>query len=206
MLEKRDCDDYTRDKLSLVSGQLTRIQGILRELIDFSRPASHERTKFPLHEIVHEALRITQYYKGTKLRKIHNRVPKELGLIAGVRDQLVQVVFNLVLNAIDATHKGGIIELRAEQHGNRVQLEVEDNGCGIPLDHQGNLFKPYFTTKKQGTGLGLFVIQKLIHEHGGTVAFHSRVGQGTSFRIELPAEPLVIRLEATPTQEIADVA
>jgi two-component system NtrC family sensor kinase len=190
MMEKRDCDNYTRDKLSLVGGQLTRIQGILRELINFSRPASQEKTRFAPHEIVHEALRIAKYYQGTKLRTTHERVPTNLGLITGVRAQLVQVIFNLVLNAIDATSKGGVIELRAEPHEGRIRLEVEDNGSGIPFEAQRKIFQPYFTTKRQGTGLGLFVSRKLIEEHGGSLSFESRVGRGTLFRIELPVEPL----------------
>lgn len=201
MMEKRDCDDYTRDKLSLVGGQLTRIQGILRELINFSRPASQEKTRFAPQEIVHEALRIAKYYQGTKLRTIHERIPTNLGLIAGVRAQLVQVIFNLVLNAIDATSKGGVIELRATPHEGRIRLDVEDNGSGIPLEMQRNIFQPYFTTKRQGTGLGLFVSRKLIEEHGGSLTFESRVGRGTLFRIELPVEPIGPR-----PASVADVA
>ena len=113
VLERRNPDDYTRDKLALVGGQLARIQGIVRELTTFSRPASQERSRFALHEIVDEALNIAKYYKGTKTRTITADVPRDLPVLFGVRDQLVQVVFNLVLNAIDATQKGGRIEVTA---------------------------------------------------------------------------------------------
>src|SRR5262249_21011366 len=109
MLERRDCDDYTRERLALVSGQLQRILTILRELVNFSRPASSARTRVALGEILDEALGIAKYYKGTKNRRITLDVPTDTPPLAGVRDQLVQLFLNLVLNAIDATGRGGAI-------------------------------------------------------------------------------------------------
>lgn len=187
VLERRDPDDYTRDKLALVGGQLARIQGIVRELTMFSRPASQERSRFTLHEIVDEALNIAKYYKGTKTRTITANVPTDLPVLFGVRDQLVQVVFNLVLNAIDATQKGGLIEVTAARKADGVEVAVRDDGTGIDPVHRPRVFQPYFTTKKQGTGLGLFVTNKIVGEHGGSVAFESEPGKGTTFRVRLPA-------------------
>jgi two-component system, NtrC family, sensor kinase len=189
VLERRNPDDYTRDKLALVGGQLARIQGIVRELTTFSRPASLERSRFTLHEIVDEALNIAKYYKGTKTRTITADVPQDLPVLFGVRDQLVQVVFNLVLNAIDATQKGGLIAVSAARTDGGVEVAVRDDGAGIDPAHRARVFQPYFTTKKQGTGLGLFVTHKIVGEHGGSVAFESAAGQGTTFRVGLPAPP-----------------
>ncbi len=186
MLDKRPHDEYTHDKLKLVAGELTRIQGILRELINFSRPASLEKTRFQLREIVQEALGIAKFYKGIQSRQLTNEVQRELPYLFGIRDQLVQVVFNLILNAIDATAKGGSIWLKSEWNGQKICLTVADNGSGIAADQQSKLFQPYFTTKKQGTGLGLFVTRKLVENHGGKVSFTSELNQGTLFRVELP--------------------
>src|SRR5262249_16857075 len=113
MLQRRDGDSYTHEKLALVNGQLQRIQTTLRELVNFSRPASTERTWFSLADVLEEALSIVKYYKGTKGRRISADVPRDLPPLFGVRDQLVQVFLNLVLNAIDATAKGGHIDIRA---------------------------------------------------------------------------------------------
>src|SRR4029077_17771596 len=113
MLQRRDADSYTQEKLALVSGQLQRIQTTLRELINFSRPASTERTLVSLRDILEEALNVAKYYKRTRSRTIDVDVPADLPLLHGVRDQLVQVFLNLVLNALDATARGGRIELRA---------------------------------------------------------------------------------------------
>jgi signal transduction histidine kinase len=186
MLQRRQADAYSQEKLALVSGQLQRIQVTLRELINFSRPASDERTRVALGEILEEAVNITKYYKRTKGRLLSPHLPPDLPPLDGVRDQLVQVFLNLILNAVDATDRGGHIDLRAERHGGEVVVTVQDDGAGIPPEHAGRVFAPYFTTKKHGTGLGLFVTRKLVTEHGGTVEFDSRPGAGTVFRVRLP--------------------
>lgn len=186
MLDRRELDDYTRDKLTLVHTQLARIQVILRELIAFSRPASDARGKVSVREVVDEALGIAKYYRGGKNRRISADVPPDLPPLVGVRDQFVQVVFNLVLNAIDATDKGGSIRVAAVDEQRRVVLTVADDGGGIPPELLPRLFRPYFTTKKHGTGLGLFVLRRIVEGHGGRVGVESEVGKGTTFRVEIP--------------------
>ena len=187
MLQRRDQDDYTRAKLALVSGQLERIQTTLRELVNFSRPASTVRTRVSISEVVQEAFSIAKYYKRAKGGQIETSVPADLPAVVGVRDQLVQVVLNLILNAIDATGPGGKILVRAERVDENIVIAVEDNGAGIANEHLPRLFQPYFTTKKHGTGLGLFVTRKLVHEHGGDIAVTSRLGAGTRFHLRVPA-------------------
>jgi signal transduction histidine kinase len=186
MLQRRDCDGYTREKLGLVNGQLQRIQSTLRELVDFSRPASTERTRVSLSEILNEARNIAKYYKHTKGKHLELRESPELPPLVGVRDQLVQVFLNLMLNAIDATGKNGRIEVSAEKTDQSVEVVVLDNGSGIAPEHASRLFEPYFTTKKHGTGLGLFVTRELVTDHGGTIHFESSPSGGTLFRVRLP--------------------
>jgi signal transduction histidine kinase len=189
MLQRRDCDDYTAAKLALVNGQLKRIHGTLRELINFSRPASTQRTQFTLGDILDEALHIAKYYKRIKGRVIETAVPADLPPLAGVRDQLVQVFLNLILNAIDATSHGGKIALHARRHGDELVATVGDDGHGIGPEQAGRIFEPYFTTKPHGTGLGLFVTRQLVHDHGGAVEFRSPPGEGTTFTVRLPVVP-----------------
>jgi signal transduction histidine kinase len=188
MLQRRDADAYTLNKLSLVSGQLARIQTTLRELIEFSRPASSERTRFSLGEILDESLNIAKYYKRTRGRIASPALPADLPPLVGVRDQLVQVFLNLILNAIDATDRGGKVELAVARGGGGVEVTVRDTGCGIDEQQAARLFQPYFTTKKHGTGLGLFVTRRLVTDHGGRVEFVSVAGEGTTFRVWLPLE------------------
>jgi len=187
MLQRRDQDLYTRDKLALVNGQLQRIQTTLRELVNFSRPASSVRTRVLLGEAIDEALHIAKFYKRTLGRRIETLVPADLPPVLAVRDQLVQVFLNLILNAIDATASGGSIFVTATVEGIWIDLRVRDTGSGIENPDLGKLFQPYFTTKKHGTGLGLFVTRKLVTEHGGSIDFETSSGVGTTFHIHLPA-------------------
>jgi signal transduction histidine kinase len=208
MLQKRGPDAYTGEKLALVSGQLHRIQTTLRELMNFSRPASTERTRFALADVLDEALNIAKYYKRTKGRLIERQVPPDLPPLLGVRDQLVQVFLNLILNAVDATTRGGRIELRAEPVADGVAVTVRDDGAGIAQEHAARLFQPYFTTKKNGTGLGLFVSRKLVADHGGRIDFESQPGQGTTFRVCIPAaeQGPVDEARRDPSHAARDVA
>jgi two-component system NtrC family sensor kinase len=185
MLQRRDQDDYTREKLGLVNGQLLRIQTTLRELVNFSRPASTARTRVSLADILDEALNIAKYYKRTKGRLIEKQVPAGLPAVIGVRDQLVQVFLNLILNAIDATDLGGRIVLQAEASADTLRITVEDDGVGIAAENRDKLFQPYFTTKKHGTGLGLFVTRTLIHDHNGSIDY-TPLDKGTRLRVSLP--------------------
>jgi len=191
MLQRRDQDGYTKEKLGLVSGQLDRIQTTLRELVTFSRPASIARSRVSIADVIQEALNIAKYHKRTKGRSIEMNVPSNLPAVMGVHDQLVQVVLNLILNAIDATDAGGHIRVRAEVVDNTLELHVEDDGAGIASENLSKLFQPYFTTKKHGTGLGLFVTRKLILEHGGDIDVASEPGGGAQFHIRLPKAPNV---------------
>jgi len=208
ILERRDCDAYTRDKLALVDGQLQRIQATLRELINFSRPASTVRIRVCLSDILDEALRIAKYYKRIKGRVLTPHFSPGLPPLDGVRDQLVQVFLNLILNAIDATQRGGRIAIEAERRGAFIDVAVRDDGSGISSEHAGRVFQPYFTTKKHGTGLGLFVTRQLVSSHGGTVHFETRPGQGTVFRVRLPvsAECCTQVEEADPVLEAREPA
>jgi signal transduction histidine kinase len=187
MLEKRNLDDYTRERLTLVGGQLQRIQFTLRELIEFSRPASNERVRCSPAVIVEEALSIAKYYKGMKSRALTADMPATLPALFAVHDQLVQVFLNLILNAIDATAKNGRIEIHGVPSDSGVLVTVHDDGPGIPLHQTDRLFQPYFTTKPHGTGLGLFVTRRLVNNHGGNVTFSSDAASGTTFRVWLPA-------------------
>jgi signal transduction histidine kinase len=210
LLQRRDADGYTQEKLGLVSGQLQRIQTTLRELVNFSRPASTERTRVNPKEILDEALNIAKYYRGANRllangkrataaadilapagerrhgRQIEVAVPDDLPPVWGVRDQLVQVFLNLILNAIDATATGGRIEVRADVQGAAIEIRVRDDGAGIAPEHRARLFQPYFTTKRHGTGLGLFVTKKLVADHGGSIEFSPQNGSGTEFTVRLP--------------------
>ncbi len=142
----------------MVDDQLRRIQRTLRELVDFSRPATKERRLCDMHEIIDEALSIAKYYKRRKGKRIVTRYADDLPKLRAVHDQLVQVFLNLVLNALDATNEGGTIELTTELKDGWIQVAVRDDGHGISDADREAIFRPYFTTKETGTGPGTFCV------------------------------------------------
>jgi signal transduction histidine kinase len=198
ILKRRGPDPYTAEKLELAASQLHRIERTIRELIDFSRPASTATSRVRIVEVVEEALGIAKYYQRTKQRSIRTNIPADLPPVLGVRDYLTQVVLNLVLNAIDATNEHGRIQVEAQAEGGWLTVSVDDDGRGISLADRCRLFQPFFTTKPHGTGLGLYVNRQIVQELGGTLCFHSEPGQGSTFVVRLPVdEPILAGLAQT---------
>ena len=189
MLKRRGPDPYTSEKLDLAGRQLQRIERTIRELVDFSRPASTAVTHVRVVEVVEEALGIAKYYQRTKQRSITTEVAADLPTVPAVRDHLTQVVLNLVLNAIDATEDQGRIHVEAHVEADSLVLTVDDDGRGISLADRCRLFQPFFTTKPHGTGLGLFVSRQILEEFSGQLAYRTVLGQGSSFMIRLPRVP-----------------
>ncbi len=184
LLNRRDADDYTRERLQMVDDQLRRIQRTLRELVDFSRPATNQYSQCDVHEIVQAALDIAKYYKRKKGKRIVTRFSENLPKSRVVRDQLVQILLNLILNAMDATKEGGTIEITTSLESGRIRVSIIDDGHGISPTEQERIFQPYFTTKETGTGLGLFVCKSLIDQMpDAEIELTDVSAQGTTFSV-----------------------
>ena len=189
MLNRRPNDDYTRERLQMVDDQLRRIQGTLRELVDFSRPAIRQKAMCDVHEVIDAALNIAKYYKRTKGKKIVTAYSERLPLLRVMRDQLVQVFLNLILNAMDATEEGGTIEITTSLAAGWIEVSVRDDGHGISTENQVRVFQPYFTTKETGTGLGLFVCKHIIEETiDGRIELQGTSPAGTTFTVYLTCD------------------
>ncbi|MBW3543275.1 MAG: two-component sensor histidine kinase [Planctomycetes bacterium] len=188
MLNRRHADEYTRERLGMVDDQLRRIQRILRELVGFSRPAATGENLCDVREVLDAALSIAKYYKRKKGKRIVTDYAVGLPPIRVIRDQMVQVFLNLVLNAMDATDEGGTIEIATVREGGSIRITVRDDGSGIAADARPSIFQPYFTTKATGTGLGLFVCRHIVEEvAGGRIALSDSSPVGTTFSVLLPA-------------------
>lgn len=189
MLNRRPNDDYTRERLQMVDDQLRRIQGTLRELVDFSRPANTQKSMCDVHNLIDAALSIAKYYKRTKGKKIVIGYAERLPLLRVVRDQLVQVFLNLILNAMDATEEGGTIEITTALVSGWIEVAVRDDGHGISVENQVRVFRPYFTTKDTGTGLGLFVCKHIIEDTiDGRIELSETSPAGTKFKVFLTCD------------------
>ncbi len=193
MLNRKNSDVHVKERLDLVDGQLTRIQRTLRELTGFSRPTNQQQSTVDVHAAINDALNIAKYYKRWKGKSIVSNFASELPHIRTVYDQLVQVMLNLILNALDATNEGAAMEITTELIPEtdsvpaRIGIRVRDEGHGIPKETQEQIFQPYYTTKDHGTGLGLFVCRQLTrHALGGEITLVKSTQQGTEFFVTLP--------------------
>jgi two-component system, NtrC family, sensor kinase len=210
MMNRRELDNYMHERLGMVDDQLRRIQRTLRELVDFSRPASKDITGCDIHEIVQSALNVAKYYKRKKGKQIVTEFTENLPRVEVVRDQMLQVFLNLVLNALDATEEGGTIRITSRRSGTGIEVEVADDGHGIPAHQQLMLFEPYFTTKPTGTGLGLFVCRNMMEAIGGKIRLAESTAAGTRFVVWVPvseqspvAEPPAVAIPASEATMVA---
>jgi signal transduction histidine kinase len=192
MLNRHHTDDYARERYHEMDDQLRRIQRTLRELIDFSRPATTDKVLCDVQAVIDAALNIAKYYKRMKGKHVVTRYADGLPPLRVARDQLVQVFLNLILNAMDATQEGSTIEIETVLSGDRIRITIRDNGHGIPPDALGQIFQPYYTTKEHGTGLGLFVCRNIMEQTiGGTIELTESSSAGTTFAVWLTPESTV---------------
>jgi signal transduction histidine kinase len=203
LLNRREQSDYTRERLHMVDDQLRRIQRTLRELVDFSRPATSNASQCDIHEVIDAALNIAKYYKRKKGKRIVTRYAEALPRVRIIRDQVVQIFLNLILNALDATEEGGTIEIATSLESGWIRVSVADDGHGIAATARDRIFQPYFTTKPTGTGLGLFVCRNLLERTGdGAIELTDTSPKGTTFTVSLTCE-MVRRHADVPRQPVA---
>jgi len=186
-----------REFLERMKRETERIHHVLRDMLDFARPAvaakpGEPETPGSLREAVDDVLALVKPQKTFRDLVVNAEIPVDLPRISLAGPRIVQVLLNLLLNAADAVpREGGRITLRAARApGDRVRLTVEDNGPGIAAEIRDRLFEPFVTTKEpgKGTGLGLAVCLGLIEAAGGTLAVEDGAEGGARFVIELPAE------------------
>ncbi|HEY6176819.1 MAG TPA: ATP-binding protein [Kofleriaceae bacterium] len=179
--------EILEESTTTVMEEADRLKHIVTEFSGFARMPKPEFQRLDLNELVRSALAL---YQGAA--PVGIRLAERLPQIDADKNQLNQVVLNLVENARDAIgsrSEGRItVSTRLGEASDRVMLIVEDNGPGIPLDLKDKVFAPYFTTKhtKGGTGLGLAIVHRIVSDHGGRIALADAPGGGARFAIELP--------------------
>jgi PAS domain S-box-containing protein len=188
LLERADPADPRTELLEKIERQTFRAAKIVNSLLNLARPSSGEAQAIDLNQIVGDVLSLLEHQ--FKLGRI--QVRRDLSaapiVVRGVEYKLQQVFLNLLLNARDALPKGGWVSVTSRLDGDRAIIEVADTGVGIPSEHIGRIYDPFFTTKAdgRGTGLGLSVTYGIVQEHGGSLTCDSEIGQGTRFRLALP--------------------
>jgi two-component system NtrC family sensor kinase len=179
-----------REYLQIAAEEVERLMGITAHILDFARrpPAAMRPTHLP--EVVGQVLALTGKYLQHAQVVLEHDVPDNLPPVRGNAQELGQVLLNLVLNAVEAMPGGGRLRVAGRSTADgRVALALSDTGHGIPPEQQERIFEPFFSTKEEGTGLGLSVAYGIIERHGGEITVESQVGGGSTFTVWLP--PLV---------------
>jgi two-component system NtrC family sensor kinase len=175
--------------LGLIKSEAFRCKTITTGLLDFSRIRTGTREPTDVGDVVRSAANLISHQKRGDRITIGTHVATDLPMVNADGGQIQQAVIALATNAIDAMPDGGKLDFRVVGRSNRVIVEVEDTGSGIPPEDMPKIFEPFFTTKEvgKGTGLGLAVCYGIISEHGGRLSVRSNVGKGATFSIFLPA-------------------
>lgn len=197
LLRRDDLDEEARSDLTTIANETERVRKIVKGLLDFSRQTKLDQVPTDINKLVKETINLVENQALVKGIRLVFEPVEDLPVRTVDPSQLQCVMLNIIINALDATEPGktvtvktgiGVSTSKTEQRG--IEIEVSDEGCGIPPENLDKLFDPFFTTKEvgQGTGLGLAVSYGIIERHGGTIYVHSEVGKGSSFTIWLPLE------------------
>jgi two-component system, NtrC family, sensor kinase len=189
LLRARTVDDKVIQRLDVIGGQIERITRIVRSMLDATRRPQLKLEFFDVNGLLGQTLEAAQPSLAARKVALTLRMAEVPLHIKGDADQLQQVFINLINNSLDAMPQGGSLKVSSESAGNRVIIGLTDDGEGIDKDKIELIFSPLFSTKSErGTGLGLSIVRQIINEHGGEVEASSRVGQGTTIRLELPLQ------------------
>lgn len=175
-----------RQALTEIKTQLARLDNLLQDYLSLARVATSERTPQDLGTAVQGWAQEWQDLIAARGVRLQLVGLADLGHAVFHANTLRRVVLNLVQNALDAMPQGGTLTLAGQRMATQVQLYVRDTGSGIPTEQMAHIFEPLYTTKPEGTGLGLYIVREIIAAHAGHVTVESALGQGTTFTLTLP--------------------
>jgi two-component system, sporulation sensor kinase E len=191
-------DSAIRDKvgksISVCAGEVERLDSIITHFLEALRPKQPDLRDLDLIAPLEESIE----FLGPELESTGIRVDIELAaslpVVQGDRDQIKQVFFNIIKNARQAMKSGGIIRIRAFSDDEFVYIQIGDTGEGIPQEDLSKVFQPYFSTKRDGHGLGMMIVERIMRDHGGQIGIDSRPSVGTLVTLQFPQQHRRIRL------------
>jgi nitrogen-specific signal transduction histidine kinase len=192
--------EFRHTFFDLVGQEVKRIDTIVNRLLNFARPAKASLKPVSLHDVIDNSLRLAEQQLARHGIALDRHLDATRHVIEADAEQLNQTFVNFFLNAVHAMKKGGKLTVRTmiinfspddPQAGSlpnvdRIQVDVQDTGCGIAPEDMSKIFDPFFTTKEDGVGLGLSVSHGIIQEHKGTIDVESEKGKGTVFHVQFP--------------------
>jgi PAS domain S-box-containing protein len=183
-----------RQDVRVARDEITRLDRIVSQFLRAVRPTKPDLQRTSLNELVVETLSLLQQEIADRDILVEQELAGDLPKILVDRAQLKQAFYNVIKNALETMRAGGILRLRTEATDTHAVVSFIDTGRGISAEQIGRVFEPYYTSKEDGSGLGLMIVQRIVREHGGTIEIESDVERGTTFRIKLPIHEKRMRL------------
>lgn len=198
LLRREVADDLSLVECTdIVIREVDRIDKLLEQLLDLSRPPTLHMDLLNIHELLDHVLFLERQAVQKGDVTIRKYFDPSLPLINGDKAQLIQVFMNLIKNSLEAMDGKGCLTIstrmetdyhireQGRDRGKFIRVDIEDNGPGIKEEHFPHIFSPFFTTKSSGTGLGLAICHRIIKEHGGLIQVESREGKGAALKVLL---------------------
>ncbi len=175
-----------QEKLNIVIRETMRLENMVKDMLDFSRTLELHPSEEDLGSILMECLSVIEGVAED--RKVTIRIESPENIPSAILDamKMKQVLINLIMNAVQASPEGEIVAVSSYRTEKDLIIDVSDRGCGIPDDKRESIFIPFFTTKREGTGLGLPIARKIVEAHGGYMEIANNSEKGITFRIVIP--------------------
>ncbi len=184
-------DDPHAKVFEEIHSQADRIEKIVSNLLQFARKTTPQYSLLDVEEIIERTLQLFSFQFEKQRIHVEREFQSNLPWIYGDPNQTQQVLMNIILNAIQSMPEGGKVQFKTSflPEDGMVHLAIADTGKGIPEENLPKIFKPFYSTKAKGAGLGLAIVEKIVQEHGGKVAISSKAEVGTTVEISLPTKP-----------------
>ncbi len=182
------------DSIRVCRDEVARLDGIISNFLEAIRPRAPDLSETNLLEVLDDVLRFQHRELADRGITVEAETPAGVPAVMADRNQLKQVFFNILKNAIEAMQPGGRLRIRTRADDDQVYLLFGDTGSGIRQEDLVRLFQPYHTTKPGGHGLGLMIVQRIMREHGGQVGLESKEGVGTVVTLQFPRKDRRVRM------------
>jgi Signal transduction histidine kinase regulating C4-dicarboxylate transport system len=179
-------DSKIKTNIDIIIEEVKRLEKILKNITDFGKPSTPEKIDTQISEIMESTCMFMENYFREKNINVHKEFETDVPEIAVDLIQIKQVFLNILMNAVEAMPDGGNLDIKIRSGIESIEIEIVDNGEGIPKEVLENIFNPFFTTKPNGTGVGLPISLKIIEDHGGNIDVKSMPGKGTTMSLTLP--------------------
>ena len=187
LLKNVDANGAVAHELAgFISSEVDRTNALVTRFLDFARPLSLRLEKAEIGEVIDEAVAEVEQHSPPLDVSIYKNYSPDIAPLLLDRQLIERVLYNLLLNAAQASPPQGSVTVKTRQVGDTVEIDVIDRGAGIAPKDRESIFNPFFTTKSSGVGLGLAIVSKIVDEHSGQITVESEPGAGSVFRVFLP--------------------